>query len=181
MSLGLKALFGGPLLGAFLVLRLVLATPLVFSRRRRCGETFLQLLHLVNVRLFPLHKVQQRRLEDGIRRRRCFCHGGECCSSRHVERVHDATNVARPYLGLVQSLFDAVSCRACHGSQGGRFGRSDGGGYECQEGKESPSLTHPIASRHSFFDASSTTSGDATHGSSRSSSSRSSLDRNDVS
>ena len=81
-------------------------------------------------------------------------------------------------LGLVQRLFDTVSGRTSHGSQGGRFGRGDGGGYESQERKEPPVLT--VSSWHAFDATSSTTtaSGHATRDLSRSPSSsfRSSLD-----
>ena len=81
-------------------------------------------------------------------------------------------------LGLVQRLFDAVSSRTSHGTQGGRFGRGDGGRYESQERKESPVLI--VSSRHSFEASSTPTTSDRATPSlshtSSSSSFRSSLD-----
>ena len=70
----------------------------VVLSRRRFGETFL--LHLVDVRLFPLRKVGQR-LEDGIRFGR-FCRGGEYCSSRHV--ASECHSLRRPSYFYLRNL-----------------------------------------------------------------------------
>ena len=60
------------------------------------------------------------------------------------------------FLFSLQGLFDTVPCSSTDSSQGGGFSRCKGGRYECQERKESTSLTSLFAT-------------DATHGPSPSS------------
>ena len=81
MALGSKALFFATFFRLF--------SFLWFCRRRRFGDTFL--LH--PVRLFFL-----REGFDGLRHRRCFCRGGEYCSSRHGWQNEHDTSSNRAFL-----------------------------------------------------------------------------------
>ena len=51
----------------------------------------------------------------------------------------------RCFLLTGQGLFNPVTCRTADSSQGGSFSRCNGGRYECQEWKESTSLTSLFA------------------------------------
>ena len=65
------------------------------------------------------------------------------------------------FLFSCQGLFDAVPRRTTDGSQGGRFTRGNGGRDECQEWKETTSLTSfwSFATTHDPFSTSSSTFG----------------------
>ena len=155
----------GSRLGTLRNLLSSLLLSLGFSRRR-FDDTFL--LH--PVRLFAL-----REGFDGLRCRRCICRGGEYCSSRHVASsecrlptryllcmlpvtgggcsTHGPPHYVRKPLGSPfrcflltgQRLFNPVPCCTADSSQRSGFARSNGGRYECQERKESTSLTSLFA------------------------------------
>ena len=85
--------------------------------------------------------------------------GGGCSTNgprRIIVRTAASAFTGRSFLFSGQGLFDTVPCSSTDSSQGGGFSRCKGGRYECQERKESTSLTSLFAT-------------DATHGPSPSS------------
>ena len=107
--------------------------------------------------LHPVRLVFLREGFEGLRHRRCFCRCGEFHSFRHDGRNEHDTSSNRTFLCPKtfctsssfdarsfgsQRLFDPVTCCTADRSQGGRFTRGNGGRcQECQERKETPSLT----------------------------------------
>ena len=164
----------GSLLGTLRNLLPSLLLFLGFSRRRFFGKTvLLHLVRLFSLRKVGQRRLEDGFGFRWCCC--CCCHGGECCSSRHVASsecrlpmryllcmlpatgggcsTHGPPHYVRKPLGSPfrcflltgQGLFNPVTCRTADSSQGGSFSRCNGGRYECQEWKESTSLTSLFA------------------------------------